>query len=862
LLPAFVLLLPLVAAGGNTQNSATAAAPAPGQAVGPNRPDTLVVRVYFRDLAERDSLATELGAEEVPTTQGYLTVLVDQTIHDSLVARGLRVEIDDKATRALNNPTVWQTFYGGYKTVEEIYQFLDEKVAAYPTLAEKIDIGDSWCKANPGQCIHPESNNGYDLFVLHITNRSIPGPKPVFWADAGIHSREIATPEVAMRFISYLLDQYDSDPDAHWLVDQHDIWIMPTYNPDGHHIVEAGGGGSSPYMYRKNGNNTLGNCSWPPTSWDHSGVDVNRNFPFKWGCCGGSTNQPCEQTYRGVSSGGEPETLAVTAKIRELIPDQRGPADTDSAPITTTGIYQNLHTVVPVNLYSWGWTYNPMPNFNEIDNIAARLSSTGEGGNGYDYGSIPNQLYIVDGGSIDWVYGELGAAAISTELSGNDFLPAYTCIDNPGCGSSRGIWPENKGMLTYMAKLARTPYLLTHGPDTKLVVTNPMTVTQGTSSVLTATINYAWTSSSGQPNRFSQPVGAAEYYIDTPPSAGGTGIPMQPVDGQFNSPTEQVIANIDTSSLPPGRHTIFVRGRGQSDYQGYQTWGVFTGAFLTVLPSGGATPTATATETAPPPTATVEATATPTSPAATATVTATATSPAVTATPSACTLSFEDVPPTNTFYPFVRCLACQGIISGYPCGGEGEPCNANEDPYFRPNNYVTRGQLAKIVSESAGFNEVVPPTQWTFTDVAYGSPFWEYVERLSNREVMSGYQCGIDPGEPCDSENRPYFRPGNGATRGQLTKIVANAAGYTDVIPDTDYTFTDVPPTHTFWVYVERLLLHHPDVMQGYPCGGATELCDDKGRPYFRPNNPLTRGQASKIVSNTFFPDCNPAVKP
>ena len=237
--------------------------------------------------------------------------------------------------------------------------------------------------------------------------------------------------------------------------------------------------------------------------------------------------------------------------------------------------------------------------------------------------------------------------------------------------------------------------------------------------------------------------------------------------------------------------------------------------------------------------------------------TATPTVPVTPSPTTTCTLAFADVPPDNTFYPFVRCLACQGIVQGYTCGGDGEPCNPNNDPYFRPNNYVTRGQLAKIVSESAGFTDTVPQSQWTFTDVAYGSTFWLWVERLAGRDVMSGYQCG-GPNEPCDSENRPYFRPGNGATRGQLTKIVSNAAGFNDTIPDTQYTFADVPPTHTFWAYVERLLLNRPDVMGGYTCGSPGEPCDSENRPYFRPNNPLTRGQTSKIVSNTFFPDCSP----
>src|SRR5438874_9664988 len=167
--------------------------------------DTLVMRVYFRDRAERDRLAQELSAEEVLTTGGYLTVIRDRDLYYNLTARGLRVEIDENSSRNLSHPQILPfTFYGGYKTVEEIYAFLDQKVAQFPNLVEKVDIGDSWCKANPGACVLPSPWNGYDLFVLHITNRNVPGPKPVFWADGNIHAREIATPEVVMRMIDYL----------------------------------------------------------------------------------------------------------------------------------------------------------------------------------------------------------------------------------------------------------------------------------------------------------------------------------------------------------------------------------------------------------------------------------------------------------------------------------------------------------------------------------------------------------------------------------------------------------------------------------------------------------------------------------
>src|SRR4029453_8882613 len=110
--------------------------------------------------------------------------------------------------------------------------------------------------------------------------------------------------------------------------------------------------------------------------------------------------------------------------------------------------------------------------------------------------------------------------------------------------------------------------------------------------------------------------------------------------------------------------------------------------------------------------------------------------PVVTLT--ACALQFEDVPPSHTFYPFVRCLACRGIINGYPCGSPGEPCNGNNDPYFRPGNNVTRGQIAKIVSNAAGFSE--PVSGQTFEDVAPGSTFYDFVERLASRSVMAGYR--------------------------------------------------------------------------------------------------------------------------
>jgi hypothetical protein len=58
--------------------------------------------------------------------------------------------------------------------------------------------------------------------------------------------------------------------------------------------------------------------------------------------------------------------------------------------------------------------------------------------------------------------------------------------------------------------------------------------------------------------------------------------------------------------------------------------------------------------------------------------------------------AFADVPPTNPFYANIQNIYLDGIINGYPCGGPGEPCNATNDPYYRPGGSVTRAQMAKF----------------------------------------------------------------------------------------------------------------------------------------------------------------------
>jgi hypothetical protein len=265
-----------------------------------------------------------------------------------------------------------------------------------------------------------------------------------------------------------------------------------------------------------------------------------------------------------------------------------------------------------------------------------------------------------------------------------------------------------------------------------------------------------------------------------------------------------------------------------------------TGTIPTSTPTNTSTNTRTATNT---PTFTPTRTPTPTD----------------TPTTTPCAIYFTDVPPNGTFFPYVRCLACRGVMSGYQCGGPNEPCDPESNPYFRPNANITRGQLSKIVANSAGINDQIPPTRQTFEDVPPSNTFWLWIERLSGRGIIGGYPCG-GPSEPCGPEHRPYFRPGANATRGQISKIVSEAKGFND--PPTGQTFEDVPTSNPFYSWIERLAAH--GVMSGYHCGTLEgEPCVPPNyRPYFRWYNNATRGQVSKIVANTFFPGCETPLQP
>jgi hypothetical protein len=433
--------------------------------------------------------------------------------------------------------------------VEETFATAQSIAAAYPKLATWIDAGDSWEKS--------VDLGGYDMKVLRLTNSDIAGPKPKIFITSSIHAREYTPAELITRLAEDLVDNYGTDADATWLLDYHEIHLMLQANPDGRKMAEVG------WSWRKNTNQNY--CS--PTS-SSRGADLNRNFEFLWGCCGGSSGYECALTYRGPSPASEPEVQAVQNYLRAQFDDQRGPGIDDPAPLDATGIYLDIHSSGRLMLWPWGFTSNPAPNGSQLQTLGRKLA--------YFNGYYPEQaigLYPTDGTTDDFAYGELGLAAYTFEL-GTQFFQSCSYFENT-------LEPANMPSLIYALKVARTPYMTPAGPDaTDLALSAESSLSgfpAGTSVSLTATIDDTRynTRNGTEP---SQTISAAEYYVDVPPwDNPGLSVGMSPVDGIFDNKVENVEATIDTNGWSIGQHIIFVRGKDSAG-----NWGAYSAVFLDV----------------------------------------------------------------------------------------------------------------------------------------------------------------------------------------------------------------------------------------------------------------------------------------
>lgn len=546
---------------------------APPAADNPDSHFPILARVYFTDEEMLALLARQVDVWEVQHSADPANryALAFMSIHqlEALQRVGLRVVIDEAKTAQLYlQPLFAARQTRGvpglpcYRTVEETYADLANLATAQPTLASWIDVGDSWNKLNPGNGV------GYDIHVLVLTNRAIPGPKPKLFLMGAIHAREMTTAELATRFAEHLVSQYGRDPDVTWLLNYAEIHILPIANPDGRKRAEG------IIYWRKNTNRTSG-CPDENPSFSYYGVDLNRNSSFKWNQCEGdsacSTSDPCRETFRGSSPASEPETQTVQQYMTTLFPDQRGPGDDDAAPLDTTGVMISLHSYSQLVLFPWGWRATPGPNHAQLQTLGHKF--------GYFthykvcQGGAPGCIYQTDGTTDDWSYGELGVASYTFEL-GTAFFEQCSSFENT-------ILPRNLPALLYAAKAAHRPYQLPAGPESVNVAVSPRRILSGTLITLTAQANDTRYRSNNFVTEPTQPIAAARYTLDTPSwITGAQSLSMTATDGLFDTAVETVQATVDTTGWPVGQRLLLVESQDADGNQGTPS-----GVFVEVLDS-------------------------------------------------------------------------------------------------------------------------------------------------------------------------------------------------------------------------------------------------------------------------------------
>jgi hypothetical protein len=178
-------------------------------------------------------------------------------------------------------------------------------------------------------------------------------------------------------FMYYLLENYGSDPEVTYLVNNRQLYFVPVLNPDGYvynQQTNPNGGG----FWRKNRRNNGGGSF---------GVDLNRNYGYQWGYNNsGSSPDPFDETYRGTG----PFTEAETQAIRNFCESHN------------IKLALNYHTYGDLLIYPWGYINAFTPDHPVFLALAQDMTQY----NGYAHGNSSQLLYDVNGGSDDWMYGE------------------------------------------------------------------------------------------------------------------------------------------------------------------------------------------------------------------------------------------------------------------------------------------------------------------------------------------------------------------------------------------------------------------------------------------------------------------------
>ena len=123
------------------------------------------------------------------------------------------------------------------------------------------------------------------------------------------------------------------------------------------------------------------------------GTDVNRNWPYQWNIAGGSSTNPCSETYRGLAGGDTPENRALVSHLQGLA--------------SGVGVksYIDWHSYSQLILLPYGYSCSARARNHAAQmSVAGGVASAIRGVNGlsFTYGPTCSTIYQTAGSSTDW----------------------------------------------------------------------------------------------------------------------------------------------------------------------------------------------------------------------------------------------------------------------------------------------------------------------------------------------------------------------------------------------------------------------------------------------------------------------------
>lgn len=288
---------------------------------------------------------------------------------------------------------------GGFLTLDELYQELDQMAALYPNLISTKAPINSFT-----------THEGRSIYWMRMSdNPNTDETEPEVLYSAIHHAREPEAMQQLVYYMWYMLENYATNAEVQGILDNTELYFIPMINPDGyqHNVDNDPNGGG---MHRKNKRNVGGS---------NPGVDNNRNYDYIdgsgnsiWGSSGVSSD-PNSDVYPGTGPFTEPENQAIKWFVENH----------------NIKLALNNHTSGDLLLYPYGYANNQLTPDNST---YVAISGMMVAENGFN-NMISAGLYPAAGDSDDFMYGETSTHdkifAFTPEIGGTGFWPAVNEID-------------------------------------------------------------------------------------------------------------------------------------------------------------------------------------------------------------------------------------------------------------------------------------------------------------------------------------------------------------------------------------------------------------------------------------------------